>query len=55
MPDGEDEMKCPDCKSSKTYKYGFRPKWVRGLSGHKKKLFKQAYLCDNCGHQWVEK
>jgi DNA-directed RNA polymerase subunit M/transcription elongation factor TFIIS len=39
--------KCPKCKSIKTNKYGWRAKW---LKGHKKMV--QAYLCNNCGHQW---
>jgi transposase-like protein len=46
-------MKCPKCKKEKVYKDGFRPRWLRSC-GSKHKVMRQAYVCDTCGHQWVD-
>lgn len=42
---GEDNMNCPECHSSKVWKYGFRP------SRHGKIA---RFQCTNCGHVFNE-
>jgi len=41
--------KCPQCRSTRIIKNGHARLWKQGV-----KSYKQRYLCENCGRQFVE-
>jgi len=45
-----DMIKCPECKSIKRKKFGFR--WGKLANG--KRVKKQQYQCNDCGRIYIE-